>query len=328
MAIDDHALMARAIVAADDARRHAPPNPWVGCAIATTSGSIVTGSTRPPGGPHAEIEALAATGGRAQGSTLATTLEPCSHTGRTGPCTSAIIDAGVARVVVSIEDPDPRVAGTGIAALRAAGIEVNVGVEADTVTEQLAPYLHHRRTGRPYVVAKMAATLDGRTAAPDLTSQWITGEAARRDVHRLRSESQAILVGAGTVRTDDPQLTVRHVEGNDPRRIVLGTAPPEAKVHPCLEWRGELGTLLDELGDDGVLQLMVEGGASTISQFHAEGLLDRLVVYLAPALFGGDDARPMFAGDGASTMAELLRGRFVAVTRLDDDLRIDFEPRR
>ena len=242
-----------------------------------------------------------------------TTLEPCSHQGRTPPCVDGIVDAGIARVVVGIEDPDPLVAGQGLAALRAAGIDVTVGVEAATVADQLAPYLVHRRTGRPYVVLKLAATVDARTAAPDGTSQWITGPEARADAHRLRAESQAILVGAGTVRADDPSLTVRHVEGPDPLRVVLGRAPDGAKVHPCLERTGELGAVLDELGGQGVLQLLVEGGATVAHAFHAAGLVDRYVVYLAPAVFGGDDARPLFAGPGAPTMDVLRRGRFSSV---------------
>ena len=289
--MDDTAAMRAAIAAAATVRTSTAPNPWVGAVVASGDGSIVaTGATQPPGGPHAERVALAAAGDAARGATLVTTLEPCSHHGRTPPCVDGIVDAGIARVVVGIEDPDPLVAGQGVAALRAAGIDVTVGVEADAVADQLAPYLVHRRTGRPYVVLKLAATVDGRTAAPDGTSQWITGPEARADAHRLRAESQAILVGAGTVRADDPSLTVRHVEGPDPLRVVLGRAPAGAKVHPCLERTGDLGAVLDELGGRGVLQLLVEGGATVAHAFHAAGLVDRYVVYLAPAVFGGDDA--------------------------------------
>ncbi len=211
----------------------------------------------------------------------------------------------------------------GLTALRAAGIEVTLGVEAAAVTEQLAPYLTHRRTGRPYVVLKLAATADGRTAAPDGTSQWITGTEARTDAHRLRAESGAILVGAGTVRTDDPSLTVRHVDGPDPMRVVLGHAPAGAKVHPCLERAGDLGAVLDELGSMGVLQILVEGGATVAHSFHAAGMVDRYVVYLAPALFGGDDAPGLFRGPAAPTIDLLPRGRFVSVSRLGDDVRLD-----
>ncbi len=324
---DDVELMHAACAAAATARLRTAPNPWVGAAIRSTDDSIVTGATHPPGGPHAEIDALSKLAD-ARGATLATTLEPCVHDGRTGPCVDRIIDAGIARVLIGVEDPDVQVAGAGVRRLRDAGIEVTVGVLAEEVGEQLRPYLHHRRTGRPVVVAKLAVTLDGRTAAPDLTSQWITGEAARTDGHRLRAESQAILVGAGTVRSDDPTLTVRHVDGPDPRRIVLGTAPPDARIHPCLEWRGELEDLLELIGAEGVLQLLVEGGASTIAQFHHQGLIDRFVVYVAPALFGGDDAQPMFVGHGAATIGELGRGRFVAITQLGPDLRLDYVPDR
>lgn len=323
-------LMAAAIDAAARVRTSTAPNPWVGAAIDTGDGVIHVGSTEPPGGAHAEvgaIEAAIAAGSELRGAVLATTLEPCCVTGRTGPCTQAIVDAGIGRVLIGVEDPDPQVSGRGIASLREAGIEVVMasGPERHAVVEQLAPYLHHRRTGRPYVVAKLASTVDGRTAAPDGTSQWITGEAARTDAHLLRAESQAILVGAGTVRADNPSLTVRHVEGPDPRRIVLGTAAPDAAIHPCLEWRGDLPDLLDELGANGVLQLIVEGGANTIAQFHAERLVNRYVVYVAPAVFGGDDARPMFVGEGTPTIDALPRGRFVDVRRLGDDIRIDLD---
>lgn len=324
---DDIELMRAALAAAASARLRTAPNPWVGAAVRCADGSVVTGATHPPGGPHAEIDALSQLDD-ARGATLAVTLEPCAHDGRTGPCTERILAAGITRVIVGIEDPDPQVAGAGLRRLREAGIEVTVGVLADQANDQLRPYLHHRRTGRPLVVAKLAATLDGRTAAPDLTSQWITSETARADGHRLRAESQAILVGAGTVRSDDPTLTVRHVAGPDPRRVVLGAAPPDAKVHPCLEWRGELGELLDLLGADGVLQLLVEGGASTIAQFHHEGLVDHFVVYVAPALFGGDDARPMFVGHGAPTISDLSRGHFTSVTQLGPDVRLDYAPDR
>ena len=221
----DEQLMQRAIALAATARTRTSPNPWVGCAIQTLAGEIFEGATEPPGGPHAEVVALRSAGEAARGATLASTLEPCSHHGRTPPCVDAIVAAGVARVVVGIEDPDPHVRGEGIAQLRAAGIEVATGACADEVRAQLAPYLKHRLTGKPYVVLKLAGTLDGRTAAPDGTSQWITGDAARRDAHRLRAESDAVIVGAGTVRADDPSLTVRHVQGRDPMRVVLGHAP-------------------------------------------------------------------------------------------------------
>ena len=324
-ATSDDELMERAIALAAGARARTPPNPWVGCVIQTEDGRTFEGATEPPGGPHAEVVALRHAGDRARGATLVSTLEPCAHHGRTPPCVDAIVAAGIARVVVGIEDPDPNVQGRGIARLQHAGIDVRVGVHADTVTAQLAPYLKHRRTGRPYVVLKLAGTLDGRTAAPDGTSQWITGEPARRDAHRLRAESDAVIVGAGTVRADDPALTVRHVEGRDPLRVVLGHAPEGAKVHPALELQGDLPGVLDELGRQGIVQAMVEGGASVAAAFHRAGLVDRYVLYLAPALFGGDDARPMFTGAGSPTIDDVWRGRVVSVDRLGDDLKLELE---
>ena len=230
--MDDVEHMRRALAQAATVRSTTAPNPWVGCVVVPPAaepggGSAFVGATAPPGGPHAEVAALVAAGPAARGATLYVTLEPCAHHGRTPPCTDAIIEAGVARVVIGIEDPDQQVAGRGIAALRDAGIEVTLGVAAEEVAEQLAPYRKHRTTGQPWVVLKMAASLDARTAAPDGTSRWITGEAARRDVHRLRSSSDAVLVGAGTVRADDPELTVRLGDGVGPR-----AAPPRG-ARPC-----------------------------------------------------------------------------------------------
>ena len=327
----DDAHMRRAVELAATVRTTTSPNPWVGSVVQPGG---FEGATHPPGGPHAEVVAVAAAGTAARGATLYATLEPCAHTGRTPPCVDRIVDAGIARVVVGIEDPDERVRGAGIRALRAAGVTVDVGVCADEVRAQLAPYIKHRSTGRPWVVLKLAATLDGRIAGPDGSSRWITGEAARADAHRLRAESDAVIVGAGTVRADDPSLTVRDVpgsvpernDGRDPLRVVLGKAPEGAKVHPALELTGDLGDVLAELGRRGVLQAMVEGGATVAGEFHRAGLVDRYVLYLAPALFGGDDARPLFAGPGARTVADVWRGRIVSVQRLGDDLRVECSP--
>ncbi len=324
--IDDREAMALAIAAADAPHPSVSPNPRVGCVIITPGGDIHTGATEPPPGRHAERVALDAAGEKARGATAYVTLEPCGHHGRTPPCADALLDAGVARVVVAIEDPDPLVAGEGAELLREGGVIVETGVRAEEVEAQLAAYLKHRRTGRPYVVLKLAATLDGRTAAPDGTSQWITGEAARADAHRLRAESDAILVGAGTVRVDDPSLTVRHVDGADPVRVVLGKAPAEARVHPCREMTGDLGGILDELGGDGIVQVLVEGGATVAADFHRSGLVDRCRFYVAPALMGGADAPGLFAGPGAATIADMWRGRITEVARLGDDLRIDLVP--
>jgi diaminohydroxyphosphoribosylaminopyrimidine deaminase/5-amino-6-(5-phosphoribosylamino)uracil reductase len=325
--------MARAIELAQGVRTTTSPNPWVGCVIVDRDGEVVgEGATAPPGGPHAEIAALAVAGERARGATVYVTLEPCAHQGRTPPCSDALIRAGVARVIAGVVDPDERVAGTGFRALAEAGVTVAHGVCAQAVGDQLRPYLVHRSTGRPYVVLKLAATLDGRTAAPDGSSRWITGAEARRDVHRLRAESDAVLVGAGTVRRDDPALTVRLADAPEPSRqplrVVLGHVPKAARVRPALELAGDLGAVLDELGRRGVLQLLVEGGAHVAHDFHRDGLVDRYVWYLAPAFLGGDDGRPLFAGPGAATMRDAWRGRLVSVCRLGDDLRLEVEPDR
>ena len=323
--VGDGEVMARAVELAAAVRATTSPNPWVGCVVVAQDGSVFEAATAPPGGLHAEAAALAAAGGRARGATLYCTLEPCPHHGRTPPCTDAIVAAGVARVVVGTEDPDPRVRGRGLARLREAGVATDVGVCEAEVRAQLAPYVKHRTTGRPWVVLKLAATMDGGVAAPDGTSRWITGDEARADAHRLRAESDAVLVGAGTVRADDPRLTVRLANVPDlrqPLRVVLGHAPPTAAVHPCLELSGPLPDVLETLGAKGVVQLLVEGGATVAGAFHRERLVDRYVVYLAPALLGGDDGAGLFAGPGAPTIAEMWRGAIVAVPRLGGDLRV------
>ncbi|MCU1488475.1 MAG: ribD [Actinomycetia bacterium] len=321
--MDDVEAMDRALALAASVRASTSPNPWVGCVLEATDGRVFEGATAPPGGPHAEAAALALAGGAAVGATAWVTLEPCSHHGRTPPCADALAAAGVRRVVVAVVDPDTKVAGQGVDRLRAAGLDVEVGLRADAARELLAPYFKHRTTGRPWVVLKLAASLDGRTAAPDGSSQWITGDEARADAHRLRAESDAVLVGAGTVRLDDPSLTVRHVQGPDPLRVVLGKAPERAKVHPCLELTGDLGDVLDELGRRGILQVLVEGGATVAGELHRAGLVDRYVLYLAPVLFGGDDARGVFTGAGAPTIDDVWRGRVVSVTQLGADLRVE-----
>jgi diaminohydroxyphosphoribosylaminopyrimidine deaminase/5-amino-6-(5-phosphoribosylamino)uracil reductase len=327
--------MTVAVDAGEEVRGSTWPNPWVGAVVvpagATTGdGRFFVGATAPPGGPHAEVGALRAAGDAARGGTLYVTLEPCSHHGRTPPCTDAIVASGVARVVYGIEDPDPHVAGSGLARLRQAGLAVGHCARSE-VEESLWPYLHHRRTARPGVVLKLAMTLDGRTAAPDGTSQWITGEEARLDAHRLRSRVDAIVVGAGTVRSDDPALTVRLPEGdprhrgqdNQPQRIVLGGIPDGARVLPARGFSGELEELLDLLGSEGHLEILVEGGAGVAHDFHAAGLVNRYVLYVAPVLAGGSDALGVFSGPGAPTLDAMWRGQVLSVSSLGADLRLE-----
>ncbi len=329
-------MMRRAIANASAARRRARPNPWVGAVVVDRYGGVHDGATQPPGNAHAERVALDSAGADADGGTLVTTLEPCSHTGRTGPCAEAIVDAGVRHVVVGVLDPDPKVSGSGVERLRSSGIEVTVGVEEAAVEAQLAPYLTHRRTGRPRVILKLATTLDGHIAAPDGSSTWITGPDARTDVHRLRADSDAIVVGANTLRLDDPSLTVRDFTPSDsgdeaivdPWRIVLASADedPNKNASPYEVWKDSPEALLDELGDRGMVQVLVEGGAGVAGSFHRSGLVDEYHVYLAPALMGGDDAKSAFGGAGAPTMSDVTRGRFVSVTPLGDDLRLVWLP--
>lgn len=320
-------LMTIAIAEGEKARLHAPPNPWVGAIIVSDRGVIVSeGHTQAPGESHAEIVALRRAGAAARGATLFVTLEPCGHVGRTGPCAEAIIEAGVAKVVVGMIDPDPRVAGKGVELLKASGVDVEVGIEEEAVRRQLASYIWHRVTARPYVVAKIASTLDGVVAMADGTSQWITGAEARRDAHVLRAQSQAILVGAGTVRSDDPALTARLDDiVLEPLRVVLGRAPESAKVRPCLELSGDLGLVLDELGHHDVLQLLVEGGPTTTSAFLDAGLVNHVVWYQAAAFAGGEGTLAALRGLSTPTMEALRRGRIVDVRRIGEDIRIDVE---
>jgi diaminohydroxyphosphoribosylaminopyrimidine deaminase / 5-amino-6-(5-phosphoribosylamino)uracil reductase len=233
----DEELTGRAAELARAARLGTPPNPWVGCVLAADGEIVGEGATGSyPTGPHAEVAALRVAGDRARGATAYVTLEPCNHQGNTPPCTDALVAAGVARVVVAVEDPDPRVRGTGVERLRAAGIEVEIGVGAGEVTRDLAPYLHQRATGRAFALLKTAMSIDGRTGAADGTSQWITGEEARADAHRLRAESQAVVVGPGTALADRPRLTVRGVAGDlvrQPLRVMLdarGRVPAEGPL--------------------------------------------------------------------------------------------------
>jgi len=211
--VRDDEVMARALELGRQVRRLTAPNPWVGSVVVRDGVVIGEGATEPPGGRHAEVVALAAAGERARGATVFTTLEPCVHQGRTGPCVDAVIAAGVARVVSAIEDPDPQVSGRGHASLRIAGVTVDTGVRAREASTLLGPYIVHRRDGRSFTMIKAATSLDGRVAASDGASRWITGVAARADAHERRADSQAIVVGSGTALADGPALTVRDVTG-------------------------------------------------------------------------------------------------------------------
>jgi diaminohydroxyphosphoribosylaminopyrimidine deaminase / 5-amino-6-(5-phosphoribosylamino)uracil reductase len=333
----ERAAMVRALELGRSVLGGTSPNPPVGAVILDPAGNLVgEGCTRPPGGPHAEIVALGRAGAAARGGTAVVTLEPCDHTGRTGPCSRALIDAGLARVVYAVPDPTPLAAG-GATTLRAAGVEVCGGLlRAEAEHGALEAWLGSVRTGRPFVTWKYAATLDGRVAARDLTSRWITGPAARADVHRLRAEVDAILAGSGTVLADDPQLTVRLPDGTDadrqPLRAVLDRAhrvPRTARVFDDAAPTVLLDTpdpraALAQLGARGVVSVLLEGGPTLAGAFAAAGLVDRVVGYLAPVLLG---AGPTALGEaGVGTIADALRLRIDEVVRIGDDIRITARP--
>lgn len=300
--IGDPAL-AEALAAADTAghavRGTTSPNPPVGAVILSADGELVgVGGTSPVGGPHAEINALVAAGEKARGGTAVVTLEPCNHTGRTGPCSLALLDAGIVRVIYAFADPGAREGG-GAACLRDHGVEVT-GPLVSAATElngipqfSVEPWLGARRLGRPHVTLKYAGTLDGFAAATDGTSQWITGEDARARVHLDRSRRDAILVGTGTVLADDPRLTARRPDGglydHQPVRVVVGRTPvpAEASVFPALRYSGQsLAEVLDDLGSRGIVDVLVEGGPHIAASFVASGLVDAVDAYTAPALLG------------------------------------------
>jgi len=326
--VDDTAAVGAALAASATVLGTTSPNPPVGAVVLDAQGDLVgTGATRPAGGMHAEVVALAQAGERARGGTVAVTLEPCRHTGRTPPCTRALLDAGVARVVIACADPTAD-AGGGAQVLRAAGVEVVTGVLEDEVARgPLEAWLGAQRHGRPYVTWKYAATLDGRSAAADGTSRWITGEASRADVHRLRSEVDAVLVGVGTVLTDDPELTVRPDPGRQPLRVVLdrsGRTPPGARVHPAVVLTGTPVEALGQLRDRGVVSVLLEGGPTLAGAFLRAGLVDRVVAYVAAALLGAGAAA---LGDiGVGTVRDAVRLRLDDVTRLGDDVRLVSRP--
>ena len=310
-------------------------NPQVGCVLLDADGTVVAeGWHRGAGTAHAEVDALAQLAD-ARGLTAVVTLEPCNHTGRTGPCAQALIDAGVSRVVYALDDPNP-VAGGGADRLRAAGIAVQGGVLDTEAEELLRPWLTSVRLGRPFVTVKWASSLDGRAAAADGTSQWITGTAARQRVHEQRAAHDAIAVGTGTVLADDPTLTARGDGGellpHQPIPVVFGTTPvpPGARLreHPAglieLGHR-DLDAGLAHLAERGIRRLYVEGGPTLASAFLRSGLADEVLVYLAPMLIGG----PKVALDelGVSTMSEVHRLRIHRVETLGDDLLVVARPR-
>jgi diaminohydroxyphosphoribosylaminopyrimidine deaminase/5-amino-6-(5-phosphoribosylamino)uracil reductase len=338
--LSDADAMRRALELAANGPAHGV-NPQVGCVLVGRDGSVIAeGWHRGAGTAHAEVDALGKLApGEAVGATAVVTLEPCNHTGRTGPCSEALIAAGVARVVYAVADPGEHSSG-GAARLREAGVEV-VAAEsvdpalADEAEAFLAGWLFVARHGRPRVTVKWASTLDGRAAAADGSSQWITGAEARADVHRRRAQADAIAVGSGTLLADDPALTARDADGvllpHQPVPVVFGrrAIPEDARVakHPLalvrLEGR-DLAADLTHLAERGIRSIFVEGGPTLASAFLAAGLADELLVYLAPALLGGP--RLAIGELGVPSIDAALRFDFAAVERLGGDLLVVAEP--
>lgn len=348
----DERYMARALQLAR-ATLFTSPNPRVGAVVVVDGEIVGEGAHRGRGTPHAEIVALADADSPA-GATVYVTLEPCSHHGRTPPCAPALVRAGVRRVVVALVDPDPRVAGRGIAALREAGVDVTVGVGAREAARANAPYLHQRSTGRSYLSLKLAQSMDGRIAAPDGSSRWITGAAARRRVHERRAQVDAVMVGAGTVIADDPQLTARSAGAvRQPARVVVdaaGRVPPSARVFAAgarvlvatvedcphdaqLAWKEAgaevlllpraaegvaLPPLLERLGAEGFLEVVCEGGARLATSLLRDDLVDRVELHLGPVLLGG--AGPALGDLGVDTMGAAPRWRTTRVERRGEDV--------
>lgn len=321
--------MRRALELAALADFRTSPNPMVGAVVLDAHGRVAgEGWHHQAGEPHAEVLALAEAGRRAEGGTLFVNLEPCAHLGRTPPCVDAIIGAGAARVVAALEDPDLRARGRGLQRLREAGLEVTTGVLEREARRLNEFYFKHRMTGRPFVSAKFAASLDGRIATRSGDSKWITGEAARAHAHRLRHQHDAVLVGVGTVLVDDPQLSARFEGARQPRRVVLdsrGRTPAAAKVRgpdTIFDDGRDLPDLLDRLGSMGIISLLVEGGATVHGSFFDQHLVDKVWAYFSPVVIGGAAAPAAVGGEGAATIADSLRLRDVEVTQLDQDILI------
>jgi diaminohydroxyphosphoribosylaminopyrimidine deaminase/5-amino-6-(5-phosphoribosylamino)uracil reductase len=354
----DHALMARALRLAERGAYTARPNPMVGCVIARDGEVVGEGWHQRKGGPHAEVFALEAAGDRARGATAYVSLEPCAHHGSTPPCAEALVAAGVARVVAAMRDPFPSVDGAGFERLQAAGIVVEHGLMEAQARELNRGFLARVERGRPWLRVKLATSLDGRTAMASGDSKWISGEASRHDVQRWRARSGALLTGAGTVLADDPQLTVRLEDGSDflpPLRVVLdpglatvargrvreGDAPtlyihaPDARLPRGLEidrvavpvqgTRFDLDAVLRLLAGRGINEVQLEAGATLAGAFLDAGLVDELLLYVAPVLLG-PRARPLFDGLHIDAMAQRLKMRRIESTVVGEDFRLLLRP--
>jgi diaminohydroxyphosphoribosylaminopyrimidine deaminase/5-amino-6-(5-phosphoribosylamino)uracil reductase len=352
--------MRRALRLAERARGRTAPNPMVGAVVVSGDESVSEGYHHRAGEPHAEILALRAAGERARGATLYVTLEPCCHHGRTPPCTDAVLAAGVRRVVAATLDPFPKVAGGGVATLRAAGVEVTVGVLEAEARRQNEAFRKAVTGGLPFVTLKAAMTLDGKIATVTGDSRWVTGEVARRHVHRLRDHHDAILVGIGTVRADDPLLTARLPRARDPVRVVVDAradlplnsqigatlatvrtlvavteaAPPsrrdalaaagaEVLALPADGGRVDLRALMEALVRRELHSVLVEGGAEIHASLLAAGLVDKVILYVAPKLIGGREAPGPVGGPGIARMNDAIPLHDLRVRRFGADLAVE-----
>ncbi|MBS0355174.1 MAG: bifunctional diaminohydroxyphosphoribosylaminopyrimidine deaminase/5-amino-6-(5-phosphoribosylamino)uracil reductase RibD [Proteobacteria bacterium] len=356
---DDYRWMARALELAERGLFTTTPNPRVGCVIVRDGTIVGEGWHVRAGEPHAEVHALAMAGEQARSATAYVTLEPCSHHGRTPPCADALIKAGVARVVAAMEDPNPLVAGRGLARLRDAGIATVAGVQEHEARELNIGFISRMTRGRPWLRLKAAATLDGKTALNNGVSQWITGDDARRDAHRWRARSCAVLTGIGTVRDDDPQLNVRAIPTErqplriivdarletplnakilDGGRVLVAGAVKDAERIAALQHRGadvlilpnnggkvDLPALMTELGQRGINEVLAESGFKLNGSLLREGCVDELILYLAPSL-AGDDARGLFNLPALSNLADKRELAFRDVRQVGRDLRIVARP--
>ena len=355
----DHAMMARALRLAERGAYTTRPNPMVGCVIVRDGEVVGEGYHERAGGPHAEVFALEGARERAKGATVYVTLEPCSHTGKTGPCADALVAAGVARVVGAMQDPNPKVSGSGYAKLREAGIVVEGGLMEAQARALNRGFLSRIERGRPWLRIKLATSLDGRSALASGDSKWISGEAARRDVHHWRARAGALLTGAGTVLVDDPHLTVRfdddtpfvpplrvvldpglatvargHIRQGDAPTLYLHAAdvkPPRAldaeHAHvPVVGGRFDLRAVLELLAGRGINEVQVEAGATLAGAFLAQGLVDELLLYVAPVMLGAR-ARPLFDGLHIDEMTDRLALEILETRRIGEDVRVLLRPK-
>ncbi len=353
--------MRRALALARKGVGRTSPNPAVGCVIVRDNVVVGEGWHQKAGTPHAEVHALRQAGALASGADLYVTLEPCSHFGKTPPCADALVDARVARVFIGMIDPNPRVSGSGIAKLRSAGIEVISGLLESACFSINRPFIKQVTTGLPYVTLKSAMTMDGRTGTASGDSRWVTGESARKMVHRLRGTHDSIMAGVGTVLADDPQLTCRVRRGHDPLRVIIDStlripakaevlhvkskastliatiSTDSAKIAPLKAYgaeilqckardgRVDLLDLLYRLGSRGVQSILLEGGAELAGAMLREQLIDRCIFFYAPKLVGGDGVG-LFSGSGVERMADAIRLSGVSVGIIGEDIIVEGEP--